>query len=215
MQPVRKFSLVAACVATIAWAVSIGHAQVVAIEPFAGEWIEGFEDIPPGGHFDLPILQPNSDAEGLLGTMTFAFITSASTFGGSTVLAHDGLLFAHSTNPFEISFSTPIHQFGGYVATNSGANGGLVRFFDVQDQLIATAPLDVTFAPGIAPYTWNGWFTSVPFSRITISSNGVLAGFLGIDGLQATVIPAPGALVGLLMLGSIGSRRRSRHHSAA
>jgi hypothetical protein len=187
-------------------------AQVMEVDPFAGEWIEGFETILPGGYSDLPVLQPNSDAEGLLGTMTFAFVTSGSIFAGSTVVGHNSLLFAHSTSPFEISFSTPIQQFGAYLATNSGASGGTVRFFDANDQLIATMPLDVTFAQGIAPYTWNGWSSAVPFTRMTISSNGLLQGFLGIDDMQAIVVPAPAAsLIGLLMLTvGFGARRCGR-----
>ncbi len=108
------------------------------------------------------------------------------------------------------TFPTPIQQFGGYLATNGGSSGGMVQFFDVQDQLIATLPLNVTFTPGSAPYTWNGWFSTVAFSKVHISSNSAPGGLLGFDDLQASAVPAPGALICMTVAAALGTRRRRR-----
>jgi hypothetical protein len=206
MTQIRTVAFVIA-ISACAYLHSLANAQVVSILPFKGEWSEGFEDIPTGGHSNLPILTSNSDGE-FLGTMASAFITSASTFMGSTVVASEGSVFAHSSSPIDITFAMPIHQFGAYVATNSGASGGLVQLFDADNQLITTLPLDVTFMQGTAPHTWNGWSSAIGFSRIRISSNGVLQGFLGIDDLQANVIPAPAAVLPMMLAACVAARRR-------
>ncbi len=111
--------------------------------------------------------------------------------------------------PVDFFFETPASQFGGYIATNGGADGGIVEFFGVNDQLIATTSLDVLFLPGTAPYSWNGWVSSDPITHVRITGNGVLEGFLGFDDMQVTYfVPAPGAAVLLLPVVLAGRRRR-------
>ena len=100
-------------------------------------------------------------------------------------------------------------QFGGYIATNGGADGGLVEFFGVNDHLVATTSLDVLFQPGTAPYSWNGWVSSDPITHVRVTGNGVLQGFRGFDDLQVTYfVPGPGAAALLLPVFLRGRRRR-------
>jgi hypothetical protein len=211
VQRLSNRSFVAASLSAIISAALPARAQVVAIDPFAGEWSEGFEDFTPGAYADLPVFSSNTLAGTSFGSMASATVTSASTFMGSTVTAHEGLLFAHSAGPIDIVFSSPIQQFGAYIATNGGADGGMAQFFDADNELIASVPLDVTFAQGSAPHTWNGWNSGIPFARVNISSNGVLGGFIGIDDMQVNV-PGPMSAAPLIIAAIFGpSRRRSSH----
>jgi hypothetical protein len=205
----RAFSRIA--IAAIALAVAFPatcHGQIISAGPFIGQWSESFEGSPPGFHPSLPILLGSPEGPEPNGFMIPAFITSGSTFMGSTINAHAGTFFAHSTGPVTFEFPQPIQLFGGYVATNGGASGGTVEFFDEEENLLGVADLDVTFAPGQAPYTWNGWFSSTGFSRITVTSNGTLGGFLGFDDLEASPVPAPPAL--LLLASAIRMAKRRR-----
>jgi hypothetical protein len=93
--------------------------------------------------------------------------------------------------------------------TNGGADGGIVEFFGVNDQPLASVPLDVLFQPGTAPYTWNGWISSDPLTHVRITGNGVLQAFLGFDDMQVTYyVPGPGAAALLLPVFLRGRRRR-------
>jgi hypothetical protein len=186
-------------------------ASIVAVDPFQGDASEAFEDAAVGFHPALDVLftEPTTLGESNA-QMIPAFVTSGSSFAGSTITAHEGLLFAHSTSPVMFAFDVPVQLFGGWVATNSGASGGLVEFFDAEGDLLGTMPLDVTFQAGSAPYTWNGWLSDVPFAGVRVSSNGVLGGFLGFDDLEMSFVPAPGAFAALGLAPLAGRRRRSR-----
>ncbi|NNF44649.1 MAG: hypothetical protein HKO59_11145 [Phycisphaerales bacterium] len=179
------------------------------IGPFVGDASEDFESFTLGAGPSIDIFFNETVVGEPLGSVAPVFVTSGSSFLGSTISAHTGLRFAHTTSPVEFTFFEPIRQFGGYVATNSGSDGGTVEFFDADDELIGTMPLDVTFTIPSAAYTWNGWSSSVPFTRVRITGNGVLEGFLGYDDMQLSFVPgAP--CVGLLVVAAIGRRRRRR-----
>lgn len=196
---------------TFSITVSSADGQLMTIDPFVGDESENFDENSAGFYGELGIFiglpegarggEPN-------GLMIPAFLTSSSTFLGSQILARSAPHFSHVTGPVEFVFFSPIRQFGAYVATNSGADGGLVEFFDADDALIGTMPLDVTFITGIAEYTWNGWESDIGFSRVRITSNGVLEGFLGFDDMEMSTVPAPGA--SLLLLLAAGAKRRRR-----
>ena len=157
------------------------------IRPFAGDASENFESFSFGEIGFLPVFDTGTGPNGTAG---FIFITTFSSFMGSTVFPHTGVLFAHATNPVDFVFFTPVSQFGGYMATNSGTSGGTVEFYDAADQLIGTAPLDVTFMPGAAPYTWNGWSSSTPLGRVRVVGAGILEGFLGFDDMEISFAPS-------------------------
>jgi len=180
------------------------EAGLKVIAPFIGDASEGYEGFIAGDSGDLVIF-------GGGGVMSGGFITFSSSFMGSTIVPHSGGLFAHWTAPVDFYFETAVSQFGGYIATNGGADGGLVEFFGVNDQPVASAALDVLFQPGTAPYTWNGWISSDPITHVRITGNGVLQGFLGFDDMQVTyVVPGPGAAALFLLsaLTTAGGRAR-------
>jgi hypothetical protein len=56
-----------------------GHLEI--IDPFIGDASESYEGFPFGGSANLPVF-------GGAGVMSLAFITSGSTFMGSTISAH-------------------------------------------------------------------------------------------------------------------------------
>ena len=184
------------------------EAGLEVITPFIGDASEGYEGFIGGEIGDLSIF--GGDA-----VMSGGFVISFSSFMGSTIVAHSGGLFAHWTAPVDFFFETPLSQFGGYIATNGGADGGLVEFFGVNDQPLASVSLDVLFQPGTAPYSWNGWISSDPITHVRVTGNGVLQGFLGFDDMQVMYfVPGPGAaaLLGPVVL--TGRRRRARPGAA-
>ncbi len=179
------------------------EADIEVITPFIGDASEGYEGFIAGETGDLSIF--GGDA-----VMSGGFVTGFSSFMGSTIVPHSGGLFAHWTAPVDFFFETPVSQFGGYIATNGGADGGLVEFFGVNDQFVASAALDVLFQPGTAPYSWNGWISSDPITHVRVTGNGVLQGFLGFDDMQVTYfVPGPGAAALLVPVFLPGRRRRA------
>ncbi len=178
--------------------------SVEVIGPFTGDASETFEFFFPGTSGDLDILGGTT-------VMSGGFVISFSSFQGSTIIPHSGGLFAHWTAPVDFFFDSAVSAFGGYIATNSGTSGGLVEFFGPNDLLFASAPLDVIFQQGTAPYTWNGWIADFPITHIRVSSAGILEGFLGYDDLQVTFfVPSPGGLLLFLVPLARGPRRRDR-----
>jgi hypothetical protein len=106
------------------------------------------------------------------------------------------------------SFDVPVTRFGGWWENNSGADDATVQFFDADDNLIGERIADVPFLA--QQWTWNGWESDVPISRIVVTGNGTLNGFLWYENMQIDVLPAPAAW-GLLPLALVaGARRRRR-----
>ncbi|MHC5113806.1 MAG: hypothetical protein ACYTGP_05200 [Planctomycetota bacterium] len=204
----------AAVIVALAFATAVpAHAAITTIDPFQGELSEDFEMAQGGFHDSLPILFGDPTDGGPNGFLSPAFITSFSSFMGSTVVPYTGSLFSHMTGPIEFTFSNPVYEFGAWFATNGGADGGTVEFFDTEGMQLGTLDLDVTFAPGVAPYTWNGWASDTALGRVRISTNGVSSGFIGVDDVQAsfTPLPAPASLLVLVIgLAAPASRRRRR-----
>jgi hypothetical protein len=105
-------------------------------------------------------------------------------------------------------FDTPVSRFGGYMNNNSGADDATVRFFDSGGLPLATLTATVP-APGNV-WVWNGWESTTPISRIEVTGNGLLQGFLWFDDMEMTTVPTPGAALSLAGLVLLGRRRRAR-----
>ncbi len=81
---------------TLAWSISAASvAQVATVEPFDGDWSEGFESFAPGPSPTLRVFYGDEDPPQSHGFMFPAIVLSESTFMGSTITAHSG-----SNSPF-------------------------------------------------------------------------------------------------------------------
>lgn len=85
-------------------------------------------------------------------------------------------------------FDEPLTGFGAWWENNGGADDATVQFFDAEgvllDTVIASVPADAQ------AWTWNGWTSESPFTRIEVTGNGVLNGFLWYEDVQITFAQA-------------------------
>jgi hypothetical protein len=98
--------------------------------------------------------------------------------------------------PLEWEFDLPARKFGGFFATNSGADDATAYFYDADENLLAA--LTVT-APADNTWVWNGWESDTPISRIEVIGNGVGSAFIDYDDMELTPIPAPGVFPALAL----------------
>jgi hypothetical protein len=95
---------------------------------------------------------------------------------------HQGSRFALGVvRPVEISFDNAVTSFGGYFATVGGIDGAVVTFFDAAGS-IGTALLTTDQCN----WTWNGWQSTTPFTRVRIVGNTPFAqgGYIHMDDLE-------------------------------
>lgn len=100
-----------------------------------------------------------------------------------------------------IDFSSDISDFGGYW----GAADPVINFefYDAGGLLIGTDTVSYSDPAGQGTLIWLGWTFNTGIASITYSG-----GFVVNDGLQANVLPSPGALAILALGGLVGTRRR-------
>lgn len=168
-------------------------AQIQEIGPFEGELFEGFESF---GLTFVPALDVFEDAVTLSGTTgpPAVFVVGSSTVGGVTVLPHSGSALGGCGEPADWIFHTPAGMFGGYFATNSGADDATADFFDPQDNLIASLTVNFPGQEKVA-WVWNGWVSDIPIKRIRITGNGINNGFVDYDDMQLTLATGPPSAV--------------------
>jgi hypothetical protein len=107
-------------------------------------------------------------------------------------------------------FTQPVSQFGGYWENNSHADDATAEFFDVNQNLIDTQVVPVPVNG--QHWVWNGWQFDTPVSRIRVTGNGLINGFIWYDNVELTVAtPEPIATGTLLPLGYFLIRRRIRN----
>jgi hypothetical protein len=159
-------------------------AQIATIGQFTGPYTEGFEtqaalrDTPyqclPGRIFNgtADICDPQSSE--LIIPQFWSLFCQASPHAGARYVV--GL-----STPLEITFDQAVNGFGGYFATVGGQDGGEVVFFNGATQ-IATLP----FTTSQCTYTWSGWQSTAPFTRVRIIGNSSFGdgGYIHMDDLE-------------------------------
>jgi hypothetical protein len=157
--------------------------------PFDGALSEGFESCSDGFTNEMSVFggaaviqaaHPN----GLTLTRTGGWSASSVTY------PHTGGWLAGDVGPVDWVFTDPVKQFGGWFASNSTVAGGTVQFFDAQNQLVATQPLDL---PTGSTWTWNGWeVVGEPrVVRVRVTSNDPAGGgLIQFDDMQANTTAA-------------------------
>lgn len=161
------------------------EAQIHKLNPFVGDFSEGFESQVPGVY-----------GECLAGTILggCATICTPGTFGSSvgsqftlscTVTPNTGALcFASVDGTVEICFQYPISSFGGWFAVSAPADDATVTFFDLNDQVIGSS--ETAHIRADCVWYWNGWeVENTAIARMTIAGNSFNEGaFVEMDDLQ-------------------------------
>jgi hypothetical protein len=160
-------------------------AQVSPVGPFAGPTTESFEtqsalpDTPyqclPDGIFAgaATLCDPAFSSIVLPNFWSLFCIASPRT----------GTRYAVSIGgPVEITFSSPVHRFGGYFATVGGADGAEVSFLDANGVVVGTAEMTTDQCD----YTWSGWQSAQPFTKVRIVGNSPFGdgGYVHMDDLE-------------------------------
>ena len=211
------------CAITAATLVAAGAAQggiITEIDPFVGgltETWEGFDNYNEGNFFlDNPteimgggasisnpfmvVYEPGPAGFGL-GTSGLAQVSDGTkgmgvNAGGQTVV---------------ITFDIPILSYGAYwgAATRSGfpdPNTVGVSFYTPGGSLIDAIEFEYSHSDsGDGGLDWHGWSSTTAIGRVEFNGD-----FIVTDGLQADLVPAPGAMALLGLAGLFGTRRRRR-----
>jgi hypothetical protein len=180
-------------------------ADITPVVPFVGQLREPLNFSTTRISADQPIFGGAAHLVSHDGN-TYIHLLAGDTFGGVTITPRTGgFILGWTEGPGIFQFATPVQRFGAYWANNSTVAGASVAFYDSSNTLLGTMPAT---DPSNGSWTWNGWESTTPFSRVVVSGSGILNGFLWFDDLEATV-PAPGAAV-LLGIGLPWLARRRR-----
>ena len=191
--------------AAVALCAGMATAAVNPIDPFTGDYFEGYETQGSGQfvpYYDV------FDGNGVVRTVDGSgnmHITSGWQFY-YVIYPHGGNYFCGSAGPAaEYVFDVPALKFGGYFGTNYEQPDGTADFYDEDGNLLASLDLG---AP-LGDWKWNGWEedSGVGIKSVVISGNNPWGGFIMMDDLEYTPIPGPGALA-LIALGGLITRRR-------
>lgn len=183
-------------------------AAIVAVDPFTGDVSESFDQ------HDNVIATQNLSVFGGAGSLMNLSVGGAikvefsSLFQGYQVNAINDMM-GGQLGIAQWVFSQPITRFGGWFENNSGADDATITFFDVNNAPIQSVTANIPFAEG---WTWNGWQSETPISRIVVSGNGIVNGFLWYENMQIDFaeVPAPPALALLAIAICCRSRQRLR-----
>jgi len=206
-------AIIAVCILSSIAISTSANATISTVAPFTGQFTDTFNEYSTvmavqslpvfGGLGTLQNLTPG-------GAIKVEF---SSLFDGVQIVPLSGMM-AGQLGIGQWTFSQPITRFGGWFANNSGQNDATVTFYDAQNQLQGQMIATIPFAPG---WTWNGWSSDVPITRIVVTGNGVLNGFLWYENMQVDTVPGPPAVAALalvaLMRMSKKRRRLDSQHS--
>jgi hypothetical protein len=163
----------------------VAQGQIISVGPFTGPHTEGFEtqtlfrdtlyECLPGRIFagTADLCDPVDEAV-IVPTFMSLFCQATPRNGTRYAL---GLI-----SPLQITFDSPVTRFGGYFATVGGTDGGTVEFQNAAGTPLGSAPLTTNQCN----WTWNGWQSVTPFSRVKIIGLSPFAegGYIHIDDLE-------------------------------
>lgn len=182
-------------------------ADIIAIGPFTGSASDTFDQ------YNRVMALQTLDVFGGLGTISNLTedgaikVEFSSNFGGDLVLPISGMMMGQ-LGIGQWDFNTPVTRFGGWWENNSGADDATLEFYDVNNVLIGEMIADVSASA--QQWQWNGWESDTPISRIVVTGNGIINGFLWYENMQIDVVPTPGAILMFGVAGLCGNRRRRR-----
>jgi len=185
------------------------HADITPIAQFTGQWSENFDEFPADGAFRSLNLFGGHGSVRVEGDNNSIKLEWYSSLGGDEVIPISNLMCGQ-LGIADWEFQQPVMRFGGFWENNSHADDATAEFFDAGDTLIGTRVVPVSATA--QHWVWNGWQFDTPVSRIRVTGNGLINGFIWYENMEITpapVVPEPGSLL-VLPLASIIARRRGR-----
>jgi len=182
-------------------------ADIIAIGPFTGSATDTFDQ------YNTVMAVQTLDVFGGLGTISNLTedgaikVEFSSNFGGDLVTPISGMMMGQ-LGIGQWDFNTPVTRFGGWWENNSGADDATLEFYDVNNVLIGEMIADVSASA--QQWQWNGWESDTPISRIVVTGNGIINGFLWYENMQIDLVPTPGAIALFGVVGLWGRRRRRK-----
>jgi hypothetical protein len=174
-----QLRIVTSCVA-IGIAAS-SPAGVTSVGPFAGQYHENSNQ--HSSNMAVQVL-PVFDGLGTLENLSEGGaikVEWSSSLSGDLVSPLSGMMCGQ-LGIAQWVFDEPVCRFGGWFENNSGADDATLEFYDVNDQLIGVMIAET--AADAQSWTWNGWESDVPFSRIVVTGNGIVNGFLWYENME-------------------------------
>lgn len=187
------------------------HADITTIDEFTGTHTEDYDSITGVAFQELPIMN---------GLVTLRNLTDGgaikiepnSALNGDWVFPRSGIRMMGQLGILEWEFSQPIIQFGSYFENNSGTDDAVIEFFDLNDTSLGI--FDVDTSASSQQWTWNGWESDDPISRMVVTGNSstFLNGFIWYDDTQVTIasVPEPSSILMMLGAGTMFLLRRKK-----
>jgi len=156
--------------------------QISRVDPFTGPYTESFDTQPQviftqcvggrvfNGRADLCTPTGN----GCHTTSGWSFMCQINRRSGT-------FFFGSAGGSVRYTFDNPITKFGGYFGTNCGTNDATVTFFDANNNQIGDPVIATTDG---CTWTWNGWQSTVPFTRIDVVGNAFGGAFIDMDDME-------------------------------
>jgi len=198
----RWFGILAAGLVTVGLAPPAA-AQIAPIGPFTGTIFDNFNnDGQPGTGGKASVVVFSGFCTVVNTTQGGSLkIEFSSNLGGDQVDPRSPPAIFGQLGISEWTFNSPVTRWGGYWENNSRFDDATVNFFDANNNLIGTMVADDKKAA--QTWTWNGWQSTVPFTKVRVTGNdvGFLNGFIWWEDFNVTVasVPEPNtyALLGL------------------
>jgi len=182
------------------------QASITAIGPFVGDYTDTFNQYSNTmAVLSLPVFQ-NHGAINMISPGGAIKVEFSSQLGNDLVVPISGMMMGQ-LGIADWVFNEPTLRFGGMWENNSGASDANLQFFDAQNNLLGTAVANVPVAA--QTWTWNGWHSDIPFTRVRVTGNGLVNGFIWYENMQLDVVPEPAA-AGLMLGSALLLIRRSR-----
>lgn len=185
-------------------AAATAQAQLTPIGPFQGEFSENFNRFSTNQAVQVLDVFTSRGVIRNLSPGGSVKVELSSSLGGDLVQPRSGWMMGQ-LGIARWQFNAPARRFGGYFENNSGADDATLHFYDASLSLIGSVVADIPAAGG--EWVWNGWESSVPFTRIEVVGNGVINGFIWYEDMQLSRVPEPSTLA-LLCAGMLPAVRR-------
>jgi hypothetical protein len=161
-------------------------AGVTPIQPFPGAYSDTFNQYSSNmAVLALPVFAGAGEIQ-MLSSGGSIKVEWSSSLGGDLVVPISGMMMGQ-LGIAQWVFDEPMCCFGGWMENNSNADDATFEFFGADGKLIDTVIADIPDAA--QQWTWNGWQSDVPFTRIVVTGNGLINGFIWYENVVAD--PAP------------------------
>jgi hypothetical protein len=86
------------------------------------------------------------------------------------------------------------------VKVDRNSMAATLQFYDSNEVLLNTLVANIPVSA--QAWTWNGWESDIPFSRIRSTGNGTVNGFIWYENMEVSFAPVPEPSAGALLIGA-------------